>query len=224
MPSSSSLSILVFTKTAGYRHESISAGIEALKKFAAASDLITCDTTEDASVINLSSLSQYRVLVFLHTSGDFLDKAQLDALKGFIRNGGGFVGIHGAAAGMPQDEWYGRLVGAAFTEHPKPQDGVVKIEDTAHALTKGLSNQWKWHDEWYNFRSNPRDNVHVLMSIDESSYEGGTMGNDHPLAWCQEFEGARSFYTSLGHFDEAWRDERFHEHIKRGIYWAACLL
>ncbi|KAK9776295.1 putative Glycosyl hydrolase [Seiridium cardinale] len=221
MQSNTPCKILIFTKTAGFRHESIPAGIEALEKFTAASGSVTCDASEDASIINSSNLANYQVLVFLHTSGNFLEGAQLDALKAYVRNGGGFVGIHCAAAGMPQDPWYGSLVGAHFADHPVPQDGVVKIEGAEHVLTKALPAEWKWHDEWYNFRVNPRENVHVLMSIDEGCYEGGSMGNDHPLAWCQEFEGGRSFYTSLGHFSEAWDDNRFLQHVTRGIYWAA---
>ncbi|KAK6198370.1 hypothetical protein LQW54_010332 [Pestalotiopsis sp. IQ-011] len=213
--------MLVFSKTAGYRHESIPAGIKALKKFAASTGHITCHATEDASAINPENLARYHVLVFLHTSGAFLDEKQLAALKDYIHLGGGFVGIHGASAGMPGDEWYEKLIGAAFTYHPKPQDGVIKVESTEDGLTKGLPAEWKWHDEWYNFRRNPRHNVEVLLSIDEKCYEGGSMGNDHPLAWYQEFEGGRSFYTALGHFSDAWDDVTFHLHVIKGIYWAA---
>lgn len=218
---SASFSILVFSKTAGYRHESIPAGVAALKQLVATSGCILCDVSEDASLISLPNLHQYRVVVFLHTSGDFLNHTQLDALKEYVRSGGGFVGIHCAAAGLVDDLWYPKLIGAAFSDHPEPQDGIVRLEDTNHVLTKGLPAEWKCHDEWYNFRTNPRVSVHVLLSIDESGYQGGTMGEGHPLAWCQEFEGARSFYTSLGHFQEAWEDKIFVEHVMRGIYWAA---
>ncbi|ETS78534.1 hypothetical protein PFICI_10596 [Pestalotiopsis fici W106-1] len=213
--------MLVFSKTAGYRHESIPAGINALKNFAATSGHIDCDASEEASIINPENLARYRVLVFLHTSGDFLNEAQLSALKGFVRGGGGFVGIHGTSNGMPSDTWFKELVGAGFTNHPEPQDGVIKIEDTADFLTKDFPAEWKWHDEWYNFRTNPRSNVKVLLSIDEKCYQGGTMGTDHPLAWYHEFEGGRSFYTALGHFSEAWANERFFSHVTRGIYWTA---
>lgn len=221
MQSSSHIKILVFSKTAGYRHESIPAGIAALANLCGGSIPIVCDASEDASVINSKNLLQYTTVLFLHTSGDFLDEQQLNALKRYIQGGGGFVGIHCAAAGMLKDSWYGGLIGSAFTNHPVPQEAVVAIEDAQHVLTRGFPTSWKWHDEWYNFRSNPRANVHVLMSIDEGTYQGGTMDNDHPLAWCQEFDGGRSFYTSLGHFDEAWEDELFVEHVRRGILWTS---
>lgn len=104
--------MLIFSKTAGYRHESIPAGVKALKRWAASTGHITCHATEDASAINPKNLARYHVLVFLHTSGAFLDEKQLAALKTYINLGGGFVGIHGASAGMPGNEWYEKLIGA----------------------------------------------------------------------------------------------------------------
>ncbi|KAI1844975.1 hypothetical protein JX266_008768 [Neoarthrinium moseri] len=221
MESSTSFRILVFSKTAAYRHESIPAGIEALTRYASTSGSFSVDASEDASLINTSDLKKYTVVVLLQTSGDFLDDSQVAALKDWTQNGGGLVGIHCASSGMKSNTWYGGAVGAVFTEHPDPQDGIVKIEDTDHVITKGLPTKWEWFDEWYNFRSNPRGKVHVLMSIDEACYKGGAMGDDHPLAWCQENGGFRSFYTSLGHFSKAWDDDHFLGHVVRGIQWAA---
>ncbi|KAI0125243.1 glycosyl hydrolase [Xylariales sp. AK1849] len=221
MQSSTTPRILLFSKTAAYRHESIPAGVKALTQRIDAPSPFTTDSSEDASLINAANLSQYDAVVFLHTSGNFLDQAQLAALKDYLQAGGGFVGIHCAAAGMPTDLWYGSLVGAAFTDHPLPQKGVVTVEDADHVITKGLPARWEWFDEWYNFKTNPRDKVHVLMSIDEGCYEGGTMGGDHPLAWCHETGKSRSFYTSLGHFSEAWENNDFLGHVNRGILWAA---
>ncbi|KAH9884236.1 carboxylesterase-like protein [Xylariomycetidae sp. FL2044] len=215
--------VLVFSKTAGYRHTSIPAGISGLKGLAASTNAFTVDASEDATLINAGNLSSYRVIIFLQNSGDFLNPDQLEGLKSYVRSGGGFVGIHCASAGLQDTPWYGELVGAVFTDHPEPQEGVVQVEDRHHAIVSGLPSQWRWLDEWYNFRVNPRGKVTVLLSIDEACYRGGTMGvrDHHPLAWCREFEGCRTFYTSLGHFDEAYGDARFMEHIRRGISWAA---
>lgn len=213
--------IFVFSKTAGYRHDSIPAGVESLRQLADTTKLFTVEASEDASLINSEALSQFKVVVFLSTSGEFLTTEQLNALKAFTTKGGGFVGIHCASEGMRSDPWYGQLVGSYFTDHPKPQHGVVKVENKDHVIVSGFPPKFNWHDEWYNFEWNPRNNVTVLLSIDESGYEGGTMGNDHPLAWCREFEGGRSFYTSLGHFDEAFQDEAFMKHLLNGILWTA---
>lgn len=230
--------ILVFSGTGphGYRHASIPAGVSALLALAASSagspSPFRAHATEDAIVFNPSTLAQYRVVVLLQSSGEFLDNdSQLSALRGFVRAGGGVVGIHGASAGLPSSKWYGQLVGAVFADHPEPQDGTVVIEDPDHPITAsrgsdpGLqrATQFQWFDEWYNFEATPRreDGTHVLLSVRETSYTGGTSGESHPIAWCREFEGGRSFYTALGHFEEAFRDTWFLGLISNAILWAA---
>ncbi|KAI3325229.1 carboxylesterase-like protein [Xylariaceae sp. AK1471] len=215
--------VFVFSKTAAYRHDSIPAGIEGLKRLGASTNSFNVEASEDASLINVNFLSQFKAIVFLSPSGEFLTKEQLIGLKTYINNGGGFVGIHCASSAMRSEPWYGELVGAYFTDHPEPQNGIVKVENKDHVIVSGFPEQFEWFDEWYNFTWNPRDKVTVLLSIDESVYEGGTMGSDHPLAWCREFDGGRSFYTSLGHFDEAYRDEAFMKQVLNGILWTARL-
>ncbi|KAI1377083.1 glycosyl hydrolase [Hypoxylon crocopeplum] len=214
-------SVFVFSKTAGYRHESIPVGIESIRQLGASSDAFTVDSSEDASLITVKNISRYAAIVFLQTSGDFLNADQLAELQSYVRGGGGFVGIHCAAAGMTNDPWYGQLIGAVFTDHPEPQDGVLAVENRGHVIVSGLPEEWEWFDEWYNFDANPREKVTVLLSINEETYKGGKLGEDHPLAWCREFDGGRSFYTSLGHFEEAYADPAFMDHLLNGILWAA---
>jgi type 1 glutamine amidotransferase len=122
-----------------------------------------------------------------------------------LRSGKGFVGIHAASDTEYDWPWYGGLVGAYFREHPTVQAADVVVEDTAHPATLGLPNPWRRSDEWYAFKANPRRNVHVLLSLDESSYSVGssTMNGDHPVAWCHEYDGGRAFYTALGHTSES---------------------
>jgi len=230
--------VLVFSKTAAYRHSSIPAGIAALQKLSEASKSnltspvpFNVDMSEDAALFAPSTLEQYRVIVLLQVSGDFLDDKQLEGLKDFVRRRhGGIVAIHCASFGMPSSEWYGRLIGAAFANHPEPQAGSITVVDPDHPILARGSEEnaaargdtWAWFDEWYNFKANPRDNeVHVLLNVDEGSYHGGTHGPDHPIAWCHEFEGGRSFYTALGHFDEAYQDEAFMAQVLNGLLWAA---
>ncbi|KAI1347806.1 carboxylesterase-like protein [Xylaria sp. FL0043] len=215
--------VFVFSKTAGYRHASIPAGIKGLTDLGVSSGSFKVTASEDASLINAQFLSRFRVVVFLSTSGEFLTSEQLNGLKTYVNNGGGFVGIHCAAAGMYSEPWYGELVGAYFAGHPEPQGGVVRMEgeNKGHVIVSGTPEEMEWFDEWYNFKVNPRGKVTVLLSIDEELYEGGTMGSDHPIAWCREFDGGRTFYTALGHFDEAYRDKTFMTHLLKGILWAA---
>src|SRR5690606_7003198 len=117
----------------------------------------------------------------------------------FIMNGGGFVGIHSASDTEYGWPFYGELIGAYFAGHPDPQTGTINIEDPDHPSTRALPSQWTRFEEWYNFQANPRPSVSVLATVDESTYTGGTMGADHPIVWCREFAGGRSWYTALGH-------------------------
>jgi type 1 glutamine amidotransferase len=244
--------VLVFSKTTGYRHESIPAGISAFERLAQQSQQpgsptgsprpFTVTSTEDASIFTNADLASFGVIVLLQTSGDFLSATQLDSLKGFVRAGRGVVGVHCASTGMPSDPWYGRMIGAVFDNHPQPQRGVMTVEDRNHAIVKNtlgkgkgvwLMNRddpssskvrWEWYDEWYNYVRNPRsvgDNIRVLLSVDDTTYEGGKHADDHPIAWCQEFEGGRTFYTALGHFDEAYADEAFLGQLLNAIAWTS---
>lgn len=217
--------VLVFSKTVGYRHDSIPAGIAALQHLAKQTSQFTIIATEDASNFTLKNLSRFAVIVLLQTIGNVFDQIQLDALKQFVRDGGGIVAIHGAAAGMPNDVWYGKLIGAHFDQHPPHEPGTVLVEDAnqGHFITNCCGGRKDWHDEWYNFHTHPRENknLNILLKGDPSSFQGGRHGEDHPLAWYQEFENGRIFFTALGHFDQAYQDGWFMEQIRRGILWTA---
>ena len=207
--------LLVYTRTSGYRHDSIPAGVAALRGL----DGYTVDATEDPAAFRPDLLSSYAAVVFVSTSEDILDDAGRDALKGYVTGGGSWLGIHCAAASEYHWPWFGELVGARFDEHPEIQDGTIVVEDHDHPSTRHLGPTWAWRDEWYNFRSNPRPDVRVLLTADEASYDGGTMGADHPLAWCHDRLGGRSFYTALGHISEAYADAAFLAHLGGALAW-----
>jgi cytochrome c len=208
--------VLVFSKTTGFRHDSIPQGIAAIEAVAAEHGF-GVESTEDAAQFTEAALARYRVIVFLSTTGDILDAEQKAAFERYIRAGGGFVGVHSASDTEYQWPWYGGLVGAYFASHPAIQRGTVRISDASHPSTKGLPEIWVRTDEWYNFRSNPRGVVHVLASLDESTYSGGAMGADHPIAWCQEIDGGRSWYTAMGHTTESYAEPLFRLHLLGGI-------
>jgi len=216
----SGFSVLVFSKTSGFRHASIPAAVAALKALGSKQGF-DVKATEDAALFADATLARYRVVVFLNTTGTLLDGEQKSAFQRYIRAGGGFVGVHSASDTEYDWAWYGRLVGAYFAGHPPVQDAAVAIEDREHPSTQALPQSWGRRDEWYNFRSNPRGAVHVLATLDESTYTGGTMGSDHPIAWCQEFEGGRSWYTAMGHTEDSYRDPLFLDHLLGGILSAA---
>ncbi|WP_419667830.1 ThuA domain-containing protein [Streptomyces phaeochromogenes] len=211
--------VLVFSKTAGFRHDSIPEGVAAVKSLGAENGF-RVDATEDAGAFSSRNLSRYDAVVFLSTTGDVLNGAQQRAFEGYIKRGGGYVGIHAAADTEYDWEFYGGLAGAYFQSHPAIQPARIEVEDRAHPATSHLGESWNRTDEWYNYRSNPRDRAHILASLDESSYSGGTMSGDHPIAWCQEYRGGRAFYTGSGHTKESYADPAFRQHLLGGIRWA----
>ncbi|GGM33212.1 ThuA domain-containing protein [Dactylosporangium sucinum] len=213
---------LVFSKTAGFRHDSIPAGITAIQQLGAANNF-TVDTTEDAAVFTDANLAKYEVVIFLSTTGDVLNADQQAAFERYIRAGGGYAGVHAASDTEYDWAWYGELVGAYFTSHPEQQQATIKVEDPAHPSTKDLPQKWSRFDEWYNFRANPRGKVHVLASLDETSYTPGTgaMGADHPFSWCRDYDGGRSWYTGAGHTQASYTDPQFLSHLLGGIQSAA---
>ncbi|MER5981532.1 ThuA domain-containing protein [Streptomyces sp. NPDC001787] len=212
--------VLVFSRTAGFRHDSIPAGITAIQELGAGNGF-TVTATEDAGAFTPQNLAGYEAVVFLNTTGDVLDTAQQDALSAYVGNGGGFAGVHAAAD--TEYDWpeYEGLVGARFKSHPAIQRAKVVTEDHTHPATSHLDDNWTRTDEWYDYRTNPRRNVRVLQSLDESSYTGGEMGGDHPITWCHPQQRGRSFYTGLGHTAESYGDPSFRRLLLGGIQYAA---
>lgn len=223
--SSKKLQILVFSKTNGYRHESIESGISMLRG-QAIRESWNVVFSEDSTDFTDKNLMKFDVIVFLNPSGNGLNEDQQNAFERFIRSGKGFVGIHSSADFEYDWKFYGELNGAHFKVHPPTQKGRVLIENTDHPAMepfKGME-YFEATDEWYTFNENPRDNVNVLMTLDESSItqydnDDWRMG-DHPLVWWHEYDGTRAFYTGFGHPHEAYKDPVLVEHYTKAINWA----
>ncbi len=217
---------LVFSKVTNYYHDSIPTGIDAIRRLGA-QHRFDVTVSDDAAMFTDETLPAFDVIVFNNTNstpekGALLDEAQRAAFQRYIRNGGGFAGIHSASGTERDWEWYGRLVGAFFRSHPKIQPLTIRVEDRSHPSTRGLPSAWMRTEEPYDFQVNPRGRVHVLASFDPASYDGHVMGPDHPIAWCHRFDGGRSWYTGLGHASSAFTDEPlFLAHLRGGIEWAA---
>jgi cytochrome c len=219
---SSGLRILVFSKTAGFRHDSIPAAVQALRELGARNG-IRVDATEDAAVFSDTSLARYDVVVFLLTTGDVLDGGQQAALQRYVRAGGGYAGVHSASDTEHDWPWYGGLVGAYFRTHPAIQSATVTVADQRDLSTRGLPRRWTRTDEWYGFSTNPRGAVRVLATLDERTYAPGdsAMGGDHPIAWSHRYDGGRAWYTAGGHTSESYSEPFFRAHLLGGILWAA---
>ncbi|MGW0820187.1 ThuA domain-containing protein [Streptomyces sp. NPDC002845] len=207
--------ILVYTRTTAYRHDSIPDAVAAVRTLG-----FDVDATEDPQTFE-APLDPYAAVVFLSTSGEVLTDPGRARLRAYVEGGGGFAGVHAAACTEYEWPYYGELLGARFARHPRYQPGKALVEDHDHPATHHLPPVWEFTDEWYDFRASPRGSVRVLAAADESTYEGGEMGDDHPLVWCKEQGAGRVFYTALGHASEAYEDPAFLAHLRGGIGWAA---
>ncbi len=210
--------VLVFMKTAGFYHKSIPAGAAAIQQLGLQNGF-GVDTTRDDAAFTPSNLKKYEAVIFLNTTGTVLNDSQKTAFKQYIQKGGGFVGVHAATDTEYGWPWYNGLVGAYFLSHPKQQKATIIVKDNSHISTKHLPVKWERFDEWYNFK-NITDNIKVLLLLDEKSYEGGKNGNYHPIAWYQNYDGGRAFYTGLGHTDESYEEPFFLRHFLGGIQYA----
>lgn len=212
--------VLVFSRTAGFRHDAIPDATAAIRAIGDQNDF-TVDATEDPAAFTDKGLAPYQAVVFLLTTGDVLNRTQEMAFERYIQAGGGYVGVHSAADTEYGWAWYGRLMGAYFANHPAIQAADAYIEDPYHPSTFTLPGYWRRTDEWYNYRTNPRDGgATVLAVLDEASYQGGTMGADHPITWYQYFDGGRSWYTGMGHTRQTYQEPLFREHLAGGLRFA----
>ena len=213
-----SKSVLIFSKTTGFRHQSIPKGVATVSKLLQENNIKYLHT-EDALYFHSDSLKQYDAVVFLNTTGDILDAAQKKNFQKFIQSGKGYIGIHAASDTEYNWAWYGALVGGYFASHPAVQQANIDVLNRTHPSTAHLQKTWIHRDEWYDFKD-VKDGLNILMTLDETTYKGGKMGKFHPIAWFQEFDGGRSFYTGLGHTDESYDSELFQKHIIGGIKYA----
>lgn len=208
--------VLVFSKTAGFRHkEAINAGKKEIPLLGAKNNF-SVDTTESADAFTAENLKQYSAVIFLCTTGNVLNEQQQQAFEQFIRNGGGYMGLHSAADTEYDWPWFGALNGAYFKNHPRQQEAIFNVVDGSHIATAHLPKVWKRFDELYNFKWIGTD-LKVLITIDENSYTGGGNGEDHPMAWYHEFDGGRAFYTALGHDNKSFEDPLYLQHVLGGI-------
>ena len=219
--------VLMVTATAGFHHSSIATAQQVVPRLGEeGGGYVTTlvRDVEDLGAVTPERLAETDVVLFANTSGELpLDDGQKRALADFVANGGGFVGTHSATDTFYEWPEYGRLVGTYFKEHPWTQEVRMVVEDTAHPIVQGLGlgDAFVAMEEVYTFRTNPRPNVQVVLSLDVASVGLPAGSADHPLAWCSQYGAGRVFYTALGHFEEMWEDARFQRLLVNGLRWAA---
>jgi len=217
--------VLLFSRTAGFRHDSIPDAVAALQSWQTTGGY-QATATENPEAFTADGLSCYQVVVFLLTTGDVLNDSQQAAFEAWVDAGGGYLGVHSASDTEYDWPFYGDLISAYFLQHPAVQQASVDVEATDHPIVRaaGLPSPWVAEDEWYDFRTNPRPRVTVLATVDESTYSGGTMGADHPISWVHGTPGGgRAFYTALGHTKARYADPLFQRFLVAGLRWVAGL-
>jgi type 1 glutamine amidotransferase len=211
--------VLVFSKTAGFRHDSIPVGIKTIQEL---NPTWRVTATEDSAVFTDAQLKAFDSVVFLNTTGDIMNDSQQAAFQKYIiEGGGGFVGVHAAADTEYGWPWYGSLCGAYFLSHPDIQPARVNVIDRRHPATQHLPAVWTRTDEWYDYKERPAKSVRILALLDTTSYRGHKMGDPHPIMWCQEVGKGRSFYTGFGHTKETFAEPEFRVLLTQAILWSA---
>ena len=223
-------SALLFTKTAGWHHDSINAGVTAIQELAKLHDFNVFWTEDANRVFNDKELAKYKVVIFLLTTGDVLNDEQQAAFERYIRAGGGFAGVHSASDTEYEWPWFTKMVGHMFHIHPAVQTATIRVEDYNFPGMDRFAKRFLFTEEWYEFDAPRTDKLKYLLTVDEKTYKpeagwgtkkGTGMGAFHPVSWYQNYDGGRAFYTALGHLPATYSDPNFRHHIYGGIYWAA---
>ena len=212
-----SYSVLVITETKGWVHDSIESGLKLIQNIGNKNNFNVYHS-DNSSVITYKNLKEIKTIIFLNTTEEILTDVEQKVMESFIKSGKGFVGVHSAADTEYNWQWYGKLVGAYYRNHPEVMNG--KILTINHKITNHLDSEWEIEDEWYNFDYVNYD-INILLNLDEDSYIGGEHPDYHPITWYHEYDGGRSFYTGLGHTKEVYDDERFIKLLEKGILYAS---
>lgn len=221
--------VLLFTKTAGFHHESILDGVSAIRNLAKKHHF-SVDWQEMTSRFTEDGLSNYDAIIFLNTTGDVLNDEQQVAMEKFIQSGKGFVGIHSASDTEYDWEWYTKMVGHMFYIHPKIQTAKLRVVNANFPGMETMPSSRVWTDEWYQYQDATVDDLNYLITVDETTFDpkvqwgekiGNGMGEFHPISWYHDYDGGRAFFTGMGHVPATFSDPVFLDHLYGGIWWAA---
>lgn len=214
--------LLVLTHSAGFKHDYLPYAVETIKNLGLSSNRFDVLATEDCSIISKENLEKFSAILFATTGELPMSDEQKSSLINFVRNGGGFVGVHNATDTFYKFPEYGKMIGGYFNGHPWTQEVRVIVEDQTHPSTRHLPKTFTVKEEVYTFKEWSRSKTHVLISLDTSSVDiskGNRADNDYALAWCHNYGKGRVFYTAFGHFKELWNEEWFKKHLLGGILW-----
>ena len=225
--------VLVYTRNftkdgKGYVHDNIAASIAMIRKLGRENGFAV-EATDQPSVFTDPNLKNYQALVFSNSNNEaFENEEQRGAFQRFIQRGGGFVGIHSASGSERNWPYFWAVLGGKFRRHPPLQPFTIQVLDQKHPSSAHLGATWQWADEFY-YTENLNPRLHVILAGETGALKdpkatetdpGKAFGDGlFPLAWCQEYDGGREFYTALGHKIEYYSDPKFQRHVLGGILW-----
>jgi cytochrome c len=192
----------------------------------------TVQSNGDPTQFTEENLARFRTVILLANSGDALNADQQAAFEAYYTNGGGVLAIHGAIETEPDWDFLTEILGARSSGKTASQAGTIKVADRVHEASTDLPEYWTRSESWYNFDVNVRGFSHVLATVTELPFaarppgvvtgiSGGTMGFDHPIAWCKDFNGGRAFYTGIGSTAATFADATYRSHLLGAIRWAS---
>ncbi|MDT0269711.1 ThuA domain-containing protein [Streptomyces sp. DSM 44915] len=229
LPGAADAQVLVFhaANAPTDRTQAAVTAIESLGAEGPAEEQFDVRATDDPAVFATEELLAYNAVVFLSAEGAVLDTDQEAALQGYVQAGGGFLGVHDAATAQPESDWFTGLLGArpAADSPTDPQPAVVEVGDRVNPATADLPLEWERSDVWYDWAENPSGQVHTLARVREASYQPGpgAAGWDHPVSWCRDYDGGRSFYTGMGGTTESFTEADFLAHLRGALLWTSAL-
>lgn len=219
--------VLVYQKNGkGFVHDNLAASAATIQELGKQNGF-GVDVSTNAAVFSDENLKKYRALIFANSNNEaFENDEQRAAFQRFVRDGGGFMGIHSSTGSERQWIWFQQMQGAKFLRHAPLQKFTVNVIEPSHPSTAHLGGTWAWEDECY-FFTNVNSGIKVLLSADTSSLKDSKLASApgqksngvFPLAWYHEFDGGRVFYTSLGHKIEYYSEPAFRKHLLGGIRW-----
>ena len=213
--------LLVVTVTKGFRHGSIPTAEKVLGQLAKSSGAFEVDyvrNDEDMKTkMTLESLKKLDGVIFANTTGD-LPLPDREGFVQWIKSGNAFIGMHSCSDTFHGFPAFVEMLGGEFQTHGAQATVECLNQDLSHPSVQHFGESFTIHDEIYLMKSFHRNRVHGLLTLDK--HPNTKMPGDYPIAWSKKVGKGTVFYTSLGHRNDVWENEKYQAHVLGGIRWA----
>ena len=223
--------VLLYSRTKGFRHKSIPVGILALTELGKQTGAFCVEATEDPAVFTTENLARFDGIIMLNTTKDAIPRgAAREAFEAYLEGDKGLIGIHAATDCHADWENYREAMGGLFDGHPWGASSLVTLynEEPDHPICKHIETGDQIKDEIYQYKDDKhftRDKLRMLLTLDlsgENMKRGGMKrtDNDYAVSWVRMYSGSRVFYSNLGHNDFTYYNVKALQHYLNGIQFA----